>query len=155
MAQEGKTFYSKLIELINCHSLENGSNTPDYVLAEFLMHALEAFDSAVVKRGLFYNDPEISKTEVGPQLECGKVHNLKTWMPQFQYIVDEKKLFDFRKNDRDYKVGDMLNLQEYNQGTKEFTGRSVLVQNVYQVNGGIFGIPEGYCIMSIKIVPSL
>lgn len=35
---------------INRNSAEEGSNTPDYVLAEFLLSCLRAFDAAVVER---------------------------------------------------------------------------------------------------------
>ena len=31
-------------DVINCHSLENRSNTPDFILAEYLMDALEAYE---------------------------------------------------------------------------------------------------------------
>lgn len=45
-APENK-FQKELAALINTYSLENGSNTPDYVLAKFLEEALVAFDEAV------------------------------------------------------------------------------------------------------------
>jgi hypothetical protein len=35
---------------INCCSAENGSNTPDFILAEFLTDCLAAFDKAVRAR---------------------------------------------------------------------------------------------------------
>ena len=40
---------------INRHSAENGSNTPDYVLAEYLMDCLMAFDKATKQRADHYN----------------------------------------------------------------------------------------------------
>jgi hypothetical protein len=40
--------------VINCHSAENGSDTPDFILAEYLMGCLETFDKAVNARGKFY-----------------------------------------------------------------------------------------------------
>jgi hypothetical protein len=39
-----------LAAVLNMHSLENGSNTPDYVLAKFLLGALDAFEEAVRAR---------------------------------------------------------------------------------------------------------
>jgi hypothetical protein len=44
----------EVADLLNRHSMENGSNTPDYVLAEFLMRCLAAFDLATVKRDTHY-----------------------------------------------------------------------------------------------------
>lgn len=43
-------FRTELEELINKNSLENKSNTPDFVLAEFLNGCLKAFDTAVNER---------------------------------------------------------------------------------------------------------
>lgn len=39
-----KTFEEELKELINKHSKENESNTPDFILAQFLNSCLEAFN---------------------------------------------------------------------------------------------------------------
>lgn len=39
---------------INKCSAENGSNTPDFILAEFLIGCLEAFDIAVNAREKWY-----------------------------------------------------------------------------------------------------
>lgn len=39
---------------INAHSAENGSDTPDFILAKYLTASLAAFDEAVVKRDLWY-----------------------------------------------------------------------------------------------------
>jgi hypothetical protein len=44
------TFQQELSSLINKHSLENGSNTPDFVLATYLNACLESFDAAVKRR---------------------------------------------------------------------------------------------------------
>lgn len=35
---------------LNRHSAENGSNTPDFILADFLMSCLSAFDRTTVSR---------------------------------------------------------------------------------------------------------
>ena len=44
------TFKKELEALINKHSMENGSDTPDYVLADFLLDCLKAFDKATMAR---------------------------------------------------------------------------------------------------------
>jgi hypothetical protein len=51
-------FEEELQKLVNRFSIENGSNTPDFVLAGFLVYALHAFDHAVQKRDNWYGiDP--------------------------------------------------------------------------------------------------
>lgn len=44
------SFYGELKALINKYSKENGSDTPDFVLTNYLLGCLEAFDSAVKVR---------------------------------------------------------------------------------------------------------
>jgi hypothetical protein len=39
---------------INSNSAENGSNTPDFMLAEYLTDCLAAFDKAVIAREQWY-----------------------------------------------------------------------------------------------------
>ena len=43
-------FRKELEKLINQHSKENGSDTPDFVLAEYLNDCLSAYNKAVSKR---------------------------------------------------------------------------------------------------------
>lgn len=42
---------------INCNSAENGSDTPDFLLAEFLTDCLAAYDKAVTAREKWYGRP--------------------------------------------------------------------------------------------------
>lgn len=49
-------FRKELEQLINKNSLENGSNTPDFILAEYLDNCLKAFDLAVLKRKSWFTD---------------------------------------------------------------------------------------------------
>jgi len=51
------------------------------------------------------------------------IHELKCWPEYFQEIYYNKKRFEIRKNDRNYQVGDLLLLKEYNQKTNEYSGR--------------------------------
>ncbi len=43
-------FEKELKELINTHSEENASNTPDWILAQYMKGCLEAFNTAVQQR---------------------------------------------------------------------------------------------------------
>jgi len=56
------TFLKKLEELINSISLEMDSNTPDFILAEFVCDVLVAYSKAVEKRDNWYKDTAINKS---------------------------------------------------------------------------------------------
>ena len=49
-----RTFQDELQSLLNQCCKENGSNTPDFILAEYLRACLDAFDAAVTKRSDWY-----------------------------------------------------------------------------------------------------
>jgi len=51
------SFRSQLEHIINCFNKEAGSNTPDFILAEYLEGCLRAFDEAVKKRSDWYEPP--------------------------------------------------------------------------------------------------
>lgn len=61
-------FLVELMELINKHSLENRSNTPDYILADYLGDCLAGYERAVQRRGAMqavsakYDDARGSKS---------------------------------------------------------------------------------------------
>lgn len=48
------TFENELKKLINKHSQENHSNTPDFILAMYLQNCLSAFNMAVQQRETWY-----------------------------------------------------------------------------------------------------
>lgn len=78
-----------------------------------------------------------------------KLHHLKTVNPYFTQIWDRKKLFEVRKNDRNFKKGDMLLLIEIEAG-ESYTGRSILAEVTSVVQEEKYGIKREYCIMGIN-----
>lgn len=78
------------------------------------------------------------------------IHELKCVLEPFQAKWDGKKYWEFRKNDRDFRVGDYLNEREYNPESKSYTGREILEEVVWILEGGSFGVPEDCVIMSTK-----
>jgi hypothetical protein len=60
-------FRNELEALINKHSIENGSNTPDFILAHYLINCLKAFDDAVNFRTTWYRSP--AKNQMPPKLD--------------------------------------------------------------------------------------
>lgn len=53
------------------------------------------------------------------------IHELKVWPDLFRALKSGEKNFEFRKNDRDYKVGDELILYEYDPETGKLSGDHV------------------------------
>ncbi len=78
-----------------------------------------------------------------------KTHILKTWPEYFDATWKGDKAFELRVNDRDYKAGDKLILQEYDPITNLYSGREIECNVGYVLYGGQFGLPENLCIMTI------
>lgn len=76
-------------------------------------------------------------------------HYLKTWAPYYRRIESGEKRFEVRKNDRDFQVGDMLILQEYDPHMEIYTGPEMIMTVTYILHGGNFGIEDGYVVMAI------
>ncbi|NEZ54976.1 DUF3850 domain-containing protein [Adonisia turfae] len=97
-------------------------------------------------------------------------HNLKSWPHHFWPVVRGEKPFEIRKNDRDFKVGDYLALQEYDPALAAramesldssdresveqaiqsgYTGQNSLFQITYITD---FQQQAGYVVMGIKSV---
>ena len=51
------TLKKDLETLLNEHSQENVSNTPDFILASYLTRCLEAFEACVLAREDWYGQP--------------------------------------------------------------------------------------------------
>jgi len=58
-----------------------------------------------------------------------------------------KKNFEIRKNDRDYKVGDLLNLREYYPNDDAYSGRTVVREVVYMTD---YGQQDDYIVMGVR-----
>lgn len=61
-------FRDELEGLINANSMENGSNTPDFILADYLTKCLETFDSTINAREKWYgrDNKSLHKTNLTP-----------------------------------------------------------------------------------------
>ncbi len=82
-----------------------------------------------------------------------KIHELKTICRYFKEVWDEEKRFEVRKNDRNFKVGDLLLLRELfihpNNGNTNYTGCEVLVLVEY-ILSDVDYCKEGYVIIGFK-----
>ena len=77
------------------------------------------------------------------------IHELKILPNYFEEVICGAKTFEVRKNDRDFKVGDMLALNEYDADKKEYTGNSCLVYVDYILKDENY-CKNGFVIMAIK-----
>jgi len=84
--------------------------------------------------------------EVGPD---ATLHRLKTTPRAFMALAVGLKTFEFRKNDRDFQPGDVLVLQEYEPDREVYTGRELSLLTPYVLYGPEFGVPDGYCVLSV------
>tara|TARA_R110002020_G_scaffold9539_2_gene37436 strand:- start:4337 stop:4546 length:210 start_codon:yes stop_codon:yes gene_type:complete len=65
-----KAFKKELTELINKHSLENNSGTPDYIIADYLMLALENLNRTIATRKCWYGaEGRVTKIEITEELK--------------------------------------------------------------------------------------
>lgn len=60
-SQEHHRFRTELDRLINQNCMENGSGTPDFILAKYLDSCLSAFDEAVNRREKWYGREQDSR----------------------------------------------------------------------------------------------
>lgn len=78
-------------------------------------------------------------------------HALKTWKRFYEPQEDGTKLFELRKDDRPYKVGDYFLSQEYDEIKNEYTGRERRYEISYVLRDAeFFGLKQGYCILQLK-----
>lgn len=87
-------------------------------------------------------------------------HELKTDPLPFDKVWTGSKNFEIRKNDRNYQLGDGLQLRETQFSGEEmadgsplvYTGRQITCLVSYILHGPVYGLEEGWCIMSISNV---
>lgn len=99
--------------------------------------------------------PAVSEAEREVVARTGVTHPIKCWRAPFAAVRSGVKAFEFRKDDRGYRVGDVLALHEYCNVTGDFSGAVEHRVVTYIAKGGEFGIPHGYCVMSIAAVARL
>lgn len=74
-------------------------------------------------------------------------HELKIQPIYFNPVWNEEKTFEIRENDRDFKVGDIVRLREWDLVNCEYTGRSLLVIIIYITD---FMQKPGYIVFGFK-----
>ena len=96
------------------------------------------------------------------------IHELKTDPMVFGHVYNGLKDFEIRKNDRDFKEGDTLILRETKHSGASmqeptglsfakkkpliYTGREIECEVNYILHGPIYGLADGWIIMSIEVM---
>lgn len=79
-----------------------------------------------------------------------KLHDLKIWPEYFKAVCEGKKRFEIRKNDRDFKVGDLLRLREWSPDTKLYSTNFTTMRVTYIVYGPAWDLPKDMVVMSLE-----
>lgn len=80
-----------------------------------------------------------------------KTYDLKLWPKYFKEVIAGNKTFELRLNDRNFLVGDIVTLNEYDPDKKEYTGEKLQVVITYVLPlFNFFQIKEveEYCVFS-------
>ena len=105
------------------------------------------------------DEPTISRETLDEYIRdvrelCSKgvsvTHKLKILPQYFIPVMLGEKTFELRKNDRNYKVGDTIELCEYENG--EYTGRYERAIVTYVLKDCTeYGLDKDYCILSFRL----
>jgi hypothetical protein len=85
-----------------------------------------------------------------------KMHAVKSWPRFFEQICSGTRTHELRRNDRDYQIGDRIELNEYDPAIGAYTGRTctVVVTSITSASSPCAASEEAlrsdFCIMSVK-----
>lgn len=85
-------------------------------------------------------------------------HVLKCWPGAFDAIAEGTKRFEWRWDDRDFSVGDVLVLRWFDPNALDGSGSYIDERGLTREQRAVvtyilrdqFGVPPGYCVMSIE-----
>ncbi len=94
-----------------------------------------------------------------------RTHDLKVWPEYFFEILDGRKRFEVRKDDRHFCEGDRVALREWDPAKcrssgqsgaarkieDAYTGRKVHANILYVMRGGQFGLPSEMCVFGFEL----
>lgn len=89
------------------------------------------------------------KMEVLPSEKPKPVYQTRLAEMYFDDVVSGRKSFELRKKDKDYKVGDILEMLEFKNA--KHTGRVVKAEITYLLED-YTGLADDYCILAIKVL---
>lgn len=79
------------------------------------------------------------------------IHYLKCWPSYFEANMMGDKTFEIRKNDRDFKVGDVIELRHYDPSGATTTGQMPEPKfKIRYILAGHEGLQPGFIIMQLE-----
>lgn len=79
-------------------------------------------------------------------------HELKSWPGQFQAMWTGRKRAEYRRDDRRYVEGDLLDLREWDPARAAYTGFRITARVTHLVRGPEFEVPPGFVVLSIEVL---
>ena len=85
-------------------------------------------------------------------------HDLKSWPQFFRPIANRVRTHELRRNDRDFRVGDVVLLREWDPETERYTGArcEVVVSSITSQEVPCAASDEGlrpdFCILSVRVL---
>ena len=78
-------------------------------------------------------------------------HCLKILPKYYRDVRFGNKNFELRKNDRDFKVGDIIEFQEWDPAKGDYVNSESIVKSVEYVlkDCAEYGLKDGYCILGL------
>lgn len=77
-------------------------------------------------------------------------HELKIYPKYYEDVISGQKTFEVRKNDRNFNVGDILVLKEWDN--IRYSGRVCNVIITYMIDDKFVAIMPGYAVLGIKLL---
>jgi len=113
--------------------------------------ALMAMVDEVSDRARFNEARELAKKLLREETSMRRdIILLKCWPVYFDAILRGDKNFDVRVgNDREYRVGDELRLQEWDLETKQYTGRNITRYVLYVMHGKPL-LPDDVWVLALR-----
>lgn len=78
-----------------------------------------------------------------------QVHKLKTYPHYFQQTLNGNKPFEIRLNDRNFQVGDIVILKEWDN--IKYSGREIKGTIKYILDDKFIGLAEGYVAFYLEL----
>ncbi len=101
--------------------------------------------------GLHALDP--SSLDIVPTTPPPVTHHLKCWPEYLDMLIDGRKRFEVRKDDRGFRVGDTLHLRGWSRDigpSGDFDGREHTMRVTMIMHGSQFGIADGHVLMGVE-----
>lgn len=76
-------------------------------------------------------------------------HDVKIWPEYLDAVLDGRKTYEVRKNDRGYQVGDQLLLREWDPTSDTYLSRATLTEVTYMSS-----LPDDRVVLAIRLIKS-